>query len=243
MKINAEQAIKNLLVELGLTKDAELARKLKISSNALSMLKKRNSIGTIIEKVLENIEHEVSINKIIYGDDSTCFHAYYLASQNNTQEEYLNLIKSFSSAQTIMINLKYNLQRVNSRIFFEKLTAQASTDSQKLLVLIYSFLLHLEKHNLQIGTKELPLKFRLVFSQFNISKLNSSGFGIYLNNNDFNLLIDWIRAEFDFVSIIEIISLLPDIKTYIKEELVILDSKLSESIEVHFANMIVYNIY
>lgn len=65
--INTDLAIKYLVEELNLKNEAELAEKLKINKNALSMLKKRNSLGTLIEKVLTNIDNQVSLDKIVYG--------------------------------------------------------------------------------------------------------------------------------------------------------------------------------
>ena len=76
-EINTELAVKYLVEELNLKNEAELAEKLQMTKDALSMLKKRNSLGTLIEKVLTNIDANVSMDRLIYGYSSNCFRAIF----------------------------------------------------------------------------------------------------------------------------------------------------------------------
>ena len=59
---DVKNVIENILKQLNLKNEVELAEKLGITKNALSMLKKRKSLGTLIEKELI-----VSFDQMIYG--------------------------------------------------------------------------------------------------------------------------------------------------------------------------------
>lgn len=69
VETNMDNIVENVLKQLNLKNDKELAEKLNISKNALSMLKQRNSIGTFIEKLLE-LDEVISIDSILYGTES-----------------------------------------------------------------------------------------------------------------------------------------------------------------------------
>lgn len=69
VETNMDNIVENVLKQLNLKNDKELAEKLNISKNALSMLKQRNSIGTFIERLLE-LDEVISIDSILYGTES-----------------------------------------------------------------------------------------------------------------------------------------------------------------------------
>ena len=116
--INTDLAIKYLVEELNLKNEAELAEKLKINKNALSMLKKRNSLGTLIEKVLTNIDNQVSLDKIVYGYNSKCFQAQCLATKNNKEEELNNILENFINTQSILFKIKSLIEKLKGQTFF-----------------------------------------------------------------------------------------------------------------------------
>ena len=120
-EINTELAVKYLVEELNLKNEAELAEKLQMTKNALSMLKKRNSLGTLIEKVLTNIDANVSMDRLVYGYSSNCFRAQTLAIENQKEDELATILENFIDSQTIMIKLRTKIQRIKGQNFFEKL--------------------------------------------------------------------------------------------------------------------------
>ena len=63
---DVKNVIENILKQLNLKNEVELAEKLGITKNALSMLKRRKSLGTLIEKLIEK-ELIVSFDQMIYG--------------------------------------------------------------------------------------------------------------------------------------------------------------------------------
>lgn len=67
--LDMDNAIENVIEQLNLKNQLDLANKLNITNNALSMLKKRNSIGTLIEKLLE-LDDVISFDSMLYGTDS-----------------------------------------------------------------------------------------------------------------------------------------------------------------------------
>ena len=70
-------------------------------------LKKRNSLGTLIEKVLTNIDNQVSLDKIVYGYNSKCFQAQCLATKNNKESELNNILENFINFQILKSVLNY----------------------------------------------------------------------------------------------------------------------------------------
>ena len=65
---DVKNVIENILKQLHLKNEVELAEKLGITQNALSMLKKRKSLGTLIEQLIEK-KLIVSFDQMVYGVD------------------------------------------------------------------------------------------------------------------------------------------------------------------------------
>ena len=234
-EINTELAIKYLVEELNLKNETELAEKLQMTKNALSMLKKRNSMGTLIEKVLTHIDSKVSIDMLVYGYSSYCFRAQTFAIKNKKEEELKNILEKFIDNQTIMIELKTKIQRIKGQSLLEKFSNLVSGDGERMLVLLYSFLLHLEKTNLQVGTKDLNVKFHELLEKYEFSKLNTLKYGIWIKDKDLHALISWAKEELDSISINEIIMTLPETKQFIKNQLYKIDKMTIELVEKYFS--------
>lgn len=234
-EINTELAIKNLIEELNLKNDTELAEKLKITKNALSMLKKRNSLGTLIEKILTNIDTKVSLDKLVYGYNSNCFLAQTLAIENKSETELSDILKNFIDSQSIMLNLKTKIQRIKGQTFFDKLSNIISGNGERMLVLLYSFLLHLEKTNITVGTNDLDIKFHELLMKYEFSKLNTLKYGTWVQDKDMTSLIEWAKIELDTISMNEIILALPEIKKFIKSQLYKIDKVTIELVEKFFS--------
>ena len=234
-EINTELAIKFIVKELSLKNEAELAEKLEITKSALSMLKKRNSLGTLIEKILTHIDAKVSLDMLVYGYNSNCFKAQSLAIKNQKVDELDYILDNFIDSQTVMINLKTKIQRIKGQTFFEKLSNVASGDGERMLVLLYSFLLHLEKTNLKASTKDLNVKFYKLLEQYNFTQLDTLKYGMWNKKKDLAELINWAKEELDTISMSEIIMTLPESKEFIKSQLYKIDKLTIELVEKYFS--------
>ena len=233
-EINTELAIKYLLEELNLKNESELAEKLQITKNALSMLKKRNSLGTLIEKVLINIDSKVSMDRLVYGYSSNCFRAQTLAIKNQKEDELVTILENFINSQTIMIKLKTKIQRIKNLEFLEKLRDLANGDSERMLILFYAILLDLEKNKLLITNDNLSIKFSEIIDKHDFSYFDTLKFGIISTKKDFSNLKNWIEKELDSISIIEILSSLPTLKELIKNELGPINKRAISAVEKLF---------
>ena len=233
-EINTELAIKYLLEELNLKNESELAEKLQITKNALSMLKKRNSLGTLIEKVLINIDSKVSMDRLVYGYSSNCFRAQTLAIENQKEDELVTILENFINSQTIMIKLKTKIQRIKNLEFLEKLRDLANGDSERMLILFYAILLDLEKNKLLITNDNLSIKFSEIIDRHDFSYFDTLKFGIISTKKDFSNLKNWIEKELDSISIIEILSSLPTLKELIKNELGPINKRAISAVEKLF---------
>ena len=194
-EINTELAIKYLLEELNLRKESELAEKLQITENALSMLKKRNSLGTLIEKVLINIDPKVSMDRLIYGYSSNCFRAQTLAIKNQKEDELVTILENFINSQTIMIKFKTKIQRIKNLEFLEKLRDLANGNSERMLILFYAILLDLKKNKLLITNDNLSIKFSEIIDRHDFSYFDTLKFGIISTKKDFSNLKNWIEKD------------------------------------------------
>lgn len=91
--IDINNVVENILKQLNLKNEVELAEKLGITKNALSMLKKRKSLGTLIEKLIEK-EIVISFDQLVYEVEYDLKGLMKLKIQNeisNLQEQIDNL--------------------------------------------------------------------------------------------------------------------------------------------------------
>lgn len=233
-QINTELAVKYLVDELQLKNEAELAEKLQITRSSLSMLKKRNSLGTLIEKVLNHIDTKISMDRLIYGYTTNCFRAQTLAIKNQKEAELASVLENFIDEQTIMIKLKTKIQRIKGQTFFEKLSNVVNGKGERMLVLFYSFLLHLEKTNLSSNKKGLEVNFHKLLSEYKFSKLNTLKYGILIKDKDLEALVNWAKDELDDASLSEMILTLPETKEIIKSQLYKIDKITIDLVEKYF---------
>lgn len=233
-EINTELAIKYLVEELNLKNEAELAEKLQITKNSLSMLKRRNSLGTLIEKVLTHIDTKVSIDKLVYGYNSICFKAQTLAIENQSENELQKIIEKFTKEELLIKKIKDKIQRVKGLTLLQKMKELINWDGERFLILFYAILLDIEKNQLSITSDNLNKRFSEILKNHDFSYFEAAKFGIILKKKDFEELTNWIESELDNVSIIEILSCIPDLKKLLKNELNLLDKTVVTFVEKLF---------
>jgi hypothetical protein len=110
-----------------------------------------------------------------------------------------------------------------------------SGNGERMLVLLYSFLLHLEKTNILVGTNDLDIKFHELLIKYEFSKLNTLKYGTWVQDKDMTSLIEWAKIELDTISMNEIILALPEIKKFIKSQLYKIDKVTVELVEKFFS--------
>ena len=137
--------------------------------------------------------------------------------------------------KSIIMTIKEKIQRIKGQTFFEKLSNGVSGNGERMLILLYSFVLHLEKTNLQVGTNDLDIKFHELLAQYEFSKLNTLKYGTWVQDKDISTLIDWAKNELDTISMSEIIMTLPEIKNFIKSQLYKIDKLTIELVEKYFS--------
>ena len=109
-----------------------------------------------------------------------------------------------------------------------------SGDGERMLVLLYSFFLHLEKSDIKISTENLNLKFYELLENYEFNPKETLKFGVLVRRTDLDKLITWAKSDLDSVSIIEIISSLPELKKYAKDQLYKIDSYAISIVEKYF---------
>lgn len=223
--INTDLAIKYLVEELNLKNEAELAEKLKINKNALSMLKKRNSLGTLIEKVLNHIDDQVSLDKIVYGYNSKCFQAQCLATKNNKEKELNNILEDFINTQIILFKIKSLIEKLKGQTFFEKIIEEFSGKGEKMIKFLYYFVEYIEETQQKFDFLDIKNSFISELKKFELSK-NAKFASFELKKIDKDRLIAWIINELDNASILEIISNTTELKYILENELNIFNKML-----------------
>ncbi len=217
-----EFVIKNLVDELDLKNEAELADKLIISKNALSMLKKRKSLGTLIEKVLFHIDEKISLDKIIYGDNSNCFKAKELAYKNNNLEEFNIIIDDFIEKNIISSDIKNIIEKIKGQTFFQKFLEQFNNKGEKKLKLLYYFLDNIEKNQKIFNLSNIKYEFIVELEKFELNH-RKKFLSFEINKYDKQSLIAWVKNELDDVAIFEIIQNITELKKVVLNNLNIFD--------------------
>ena len=133
-----------------------------------------------------------------------------------------------------MTTIKEKIERLKGQTFFEKLSNIMSGDGERMLVLLYSFFLHLEKSDIKISTENLNLKFYELLENYEFNPKETLKFGVLVRKTDLDKLITWAKSDLDSVSIIEIISSLPELKKYVKDQLYKIDSYAISIVEKDF---------
>lgn len=218
-----EIIIKNLLKELNLKNEVELATKLDMSKNALSMLKKRNSLGTLIEKILFHIDEKISLDAIIYGNNSNCFKAYEIASKYESLDEFDRLLKNFIETKNILTKIKTIIEKVKGQTFFQKFLEQFTNEGERKLKLLYYFLEKLEEKEKLFNLTNIKSEFISELKKFELDEKIKKFLSYELKEKDKLNLIKWVNEELDEVAIFEIINNISKLKEIINNNLNIID--------------------
>lgn len=198
--INANIVVKNLLVNLNLESEAELADKLGMTKNAFSMLKQRNSIGTLIERLLKLEE----IEQISFD--------YILTENTNSKNIFLlskKIYNVFSEAEIKRVEIdlrnnlddQENLQKILEKFktlkgvsFATKLSEMVHGRGERMSVILYQFLQHITDKVL------IPVEKEYAKSNFINALKSFEQRGLYrllFTDQDKKNLLNWLEQELD----------------------------------------------
>ena len=215
----------------------DFATKIGLSQNAISQYltgKRKPDINTI-QKLID-----LGISPLFLFSDSEnpfdkTYDKFVEARLKYGDEELIKIIDEYMLNKSIIMTIKEKIQRIKGQTFFEKLSNGVSGNGERMLILLYSFVLHLEKTNLQVGTNDLDIKFHKLLAQYEFSKLNTLKYGTWIQDKDISTLIDWAKNELDTISMSEIIMTLPEIKEFIRSQLYKIDKLTIELVEKYFS--------
>ena len=222
--MNAQILIRRIMTILNLKKKAELAKILQISSNSLNMLINRNSIGTIVQKIVENnLLDKISLDAI-FADCDEDFKAYLiLYNLKNSvveDENFKDYLLSFYCKQEAKKSINKNLEKLKGQTFFSNMIDYLSGNSGRILRVLYFFIDHLEKNKIDFSDmNNIKNQFVELLNSFEIEIKDNAKFMFTISKSDKKRLIDFVVHQLDNVSILEIISSLSIAKEEIKNSM------------------------
>lgn len=131
--------------------------------------------------------------------------AYLLAEQNNKKDELKNILLGFIDSQTALKTITTKIEKIKGQTFFEKFAAGWSGKGTRMLRVIYYFLQHIKKHEIQISSN-LKQDFIQKLKSFDIPKSAKIKFMGSIGKEDQKALIEWANQELDDASIFEILT-------------------------------------
>lgn len=215
----------------------DFAVKIDLSQNAISQYltgKRKPDINTIEKIIGLGVSPLFLFSNAEKPFDDT-YNKFVEARANYGDKELTEIIDNYILNKSILTTLKEKIQRIKGQTFFEKLSNLMSGNGERMLVLLYSFLLHLEKTNILVGTNDLDIKFHELLIKYEFSKLNTLKYGTWVQDKDMTSLIEWAKIELDTISMNEIILALPEIKKFIKSQLYKIDKVTVELVEKFFS--------
>jgi transcriptional regulator with XRE-family HTH domain len=231
MKFNSQEVQMNFSEKFAIIQkelklsQKDFAAKMDLSPNAISqyLTGKRNPDINTIHKLIE-----IGVSPLfLFGNsnipfDETYdlfFKAYFISKENQSENEFQKILEKFTNEELIIKKIKNKIQRIKGLNFLEKLKELINFDAGRFLILFYGILLDIEKNQLTLTSDNLNIKFSEIINNHNFSYFEALKFGVILKKKDFEELKDWVKNELDNVSIIEIISCLPDLKKLLKDEI------------------------
>lgn len=164
----------------------------------------------------------------------TFIKAKKIAIENDSERELQSIIDKFLSEELLIKKIKNKIQRVKGLTLLQKMKELINWDGERFLILFYAIILDIEKNQLNITSDNLNKRFSEIVKNHDFSYFEAAKFGIILKKKDFEELTNWIESELDNVSIIEILSCIPDLKKLLKNELNLLDKTVVTVIEKLF---------
>lgn len=214
----------------------DFAAKIELSQNAISQYltgKRKPDINTIQKLIGLGVSPLFLFTNVETPFDTT-YDKFVEARLKYGDEELSEIIENYLLSKNILTTIKEKIERLKGQTFFEKLSNIMSGDGERILMLLYSFFLYLEKTNIQISTENLNIKFYELLENYEFTPKETLKFGVLIRKSDLNKLIKWAKTDLDSISIIEIISSLPELKKYVKEQLYKIDSCAINVVEKYF---------
>lgn len=190
----------NLQATLNLKTEAELAEKLGMTKNAFSMLKKRNSVGTLIERLLELPESDRISLDYLLADKKQSNKIFLLCKKiyiNFDDKEIVQIEMDLDNAIDDQANIQQLLGKfktLKGATLASKFAEMVHGRGERMSVILYKFLQHI------IGKVLLPVEKEYAKSNF-LNALKSFELrglhGFLFSEKDKNNLLVWLEQELD----------------------------------------------
>lgn len=218
----------------------DFAYKLDLSPNAISqyLTRKRKPDINTIQKLID-----IGVSPIfLFSNSRTPFDPTYdlfLEAKLGYEDKELDkVIKDYLTNKKVLSIIKTKIQRIKGQTFFEKFTNLMNGDGERMLILLYSFFSYLQNQNINIAENSLDIKFSELLNNFKVPTFKETKYIIEIRPADMEKLVIWAKNELDTISIIEIISSINELKSFIKKQLFILDKVAIDIVEKYFSKQI-----
>lgn len=200
MPIKIDFVVSNALKNLKLKSEADLAEKLGMSKNAFSMLKKRNSIGTLVERLLNIGEAEQISFDYILTEQRQSRNIFLLSKKlyNQLNEKELERVEldlqSHLKDQEDLQLIFEKFKTLKGISFATKFSEMVHGRGERMSVILYKFLIHIADKSLKPIEKEYSKSnFINALKSFELRGLH----GFLFTEQDKNNLLSWIENELD----------------------------------------------
>ena len=118
----------------------------------------------------------------------------------------------------LMDKIKSKIEKIKGQTFFEKVIEEFSSSREKIIKLLYYFILYIEESQKKFDFPNIKKSFIAELEKFELKGLDKN-LSFEIKDKDKKRLIIWIENELDDSSIFEIISNIEEIKKMLKNEL------------------------
>lgn len=217
--LNIEKIIQNLLICLSIKTKKELAERIKISPNSLNMLISRNSVGTLVEKILKNLDPEelelISFDGLFFSNSEEELKASFLAKKitpillknKKFKTNALESLGDFTSEIKAQKSIAIVAEKIKGQTALQKIVEYFSAEGERGLRILYFFLQHLKEKSISF-TKEESIKKQFLFAlnQFELKISREAMFLFTIKKSDKENLKTTLENTLDDASVYDILS-------------------------------------
>lgn len=211
------EEIKKLRKNLGLSQE-KFAEELGVVQRTVSAWESGQNEPTISTLMLIFKKYKITPNQLIFGDNDLFFAlltAYNIAKENKVESELTELVNSFIHKKWIE-KWEKKIRSFKGTSFAQKLAEAWGGKGERMLIVLYYFIDHLEKFEFEKFDKPTLIE---TLQSFNIPKKIRLKHLFSLKNEDKENLIKWVNENLDELDAGTLLIDLPKTKELIKEEL------------------------
>ena len=143
---------------------------------------------------------------------------YASCRAEENESEFIMPMNEFIVKYRLMDKIKSKIEKIKGQTFFEKVIEEFSSSGEKIIKLLYYFILYIEESQKKFDFPNIKKSFIAELEKFELKGLDKN-LSFEIKDKDKKRLIIWIENELDDSSIFEIISNIEEIKKMLKNEL------------------------